>query len=338
MMLMLCEICNLININTNNLLTYADSIETINDDNLKAIFTESLYDDLGFLQRLVIELTEFLSQKTFTENVKHDIMYLDAKDKWLTVENGEHVLLGEGGEIKAGLGGKFTGKKMSDVVKNPTLSWLERQAPPQAQIRRLGHRSPETVFGESVESLISRGQEKKAAQLLMRDLHKNSGKTVTLEKATELLNSTYSFTDAGFRDIRKAYTTPNEAYPKALRQLKAVDEFVEISPKWEGGPLYRGVRVSDSVIATYKVGHIIDMRGPSSWSSDEDSARTFSASSAGQQNSVIFTLPSTNKATSIKHLSMYPAENEVLASSNAEYTIKSIKKKDKKYYVNLEEN
>ena len=45
----------------------------------------------------------------------------DEKDEnWITVENGEHVLLGEGGEIKAGLGGKF-----ADM--NPSEAWGEKQ-------------------------------------------------------------------------------------------------------------------------------------------------------------------------------------------------------------------
>ena len=40
----------------------------------------------------------------------------DAEENWITVK-GSHVLLGEGGEVIAGMGGKFTGKKMSDVSK-----------------------------------------------------------------------------------------------------------------------------------------------------------------------------------------------------------------------------
>ena len=39
------------------------------------------------------------------------------EDRWITVENGEHVLLGEGGEIKGGMGGKYTGKKIGELNK-----------------------------------------------------------------------------------------------------------------------------------------------------------------------------------------------------------------------------
>jgi len=44
----------------------------------------------------------------------------EKEENWITVENGEHVLLGEGGEIKAGLGGKFADMK-------PSEAWGEKQ-------------------------------------------------------------------------------------------------------------------------------------------------------------------------------------------------------------------
>jgi len=37
------------------------------------------------------------------------------EDKWLSTEEGNHFMIGEGGEIKVGFGGKFTGKKLSEI-------------------------------------------------------------------------------------------------------------------------------------------------------------------------------------------------------------------------------
>jgi SPP1 gp7 family putative phage head morphogenesis protein len=37
------------------------------------------------------------------------------EDKWITLQNGEHVLLGEGGGIKGGMGGKFNGKTLREI-------------------------------------------------------------------------------------------------------------------------------------------------------------------------------------------------------------------------------
>ncbi|GHV35082.1 hypothetical protein FACS1894187_07020 [Synergistales bacterium] len=39
----------------------------------------------------------------------------DDDEVWITTKNGSHVLLGEGGEVKAGMGGKFNGEKISAV-------------------------------------------------------------------------------------------------------------------------------------------------------------------------------------------------------------------------------
>ena len=39
-------------------------------------------------------------------------------EKWITTEQGSHVLLGPGGEIKGGLGGKFTGQNISSLPKS----------------------------------------------------------------------------------------------------------------------------------------------------------------------------------------------------------------------------
>jgi len=47
-------------------------------------------------------------------------------DKWITVKpngaehKGAHVKVGEGGEIKAGMGGKFNGEKLGEVRKDFT--------------------------------------------------------------------------------------------------------------------------------------------------------------------------------------------------------------------------
>jgi hypothetical protein len=39
----------------------------------------------------------------------------DDDEQWITTKNGAHILLGEGGEIKAGLGGEHTGENMSEL-------------------------------------------------------------------------------------------------------------------------------------------------------------------------------------------------------------------------------
>lgn len=69
--------------------------------------------------RSIVEAYNFrratrLAKRGLTVNVADSKTNLD-EDKWLTAKNGEHFLLGEGGEIKAGMGGKFTGKKPNEA-------------------------------------------------------------------------------------------------------------------------------------------------------------------------------------------------------------------------------
>jgi len=85
------------------------------------------------------------------------------------------------------------------------------------------------------------------------------------------------------------------------------------------------------------------MKGPSSWSSNESKSLNFAH--RGTERKVMFSLPTTNKAASVKHLSSMPSEDEVLAPSDVKYKVKSVDKRKKRghsestaiYYVELEE-
>lgn len=58
-----------------------------------------------------------LINSAFTSVPKDDIIERTDEDgdRWRTLSNGSRVLLGEGGEIKAGMGGKYTGQNIADV-------------------------------------------------------------------------------------------------------------------------------------------------------------------------------------------------------------------------------
>jgi hypothetical protein len=80
------------------------------------------------------------------------------EDQWITVESGQHVLLGEGGEIKAGMGGKFTGKKMSEVVKGEKNQF--RQTVSLEKLQTLNQKNQKfNVYGQSmtVDEILEKG-------------------------------------------------------------------------------------------------------------------------------------------------------------------------------------
>ena len=144
----------------------------------------------------------------------------------------------------------------------------------------------------------------------------------------------YSMTD--YSDIRRAQYE-NDVDSDAYKKAEAIERFIEQSPVWDGGELYRGVALPQSSIAHLKVGGRIDMKGMSSWSSDEKIAKSFADKS--YDSPVVFRSKGTKKGTSITHLSEFgKTESEVLVSGKATWTIKKISKVGKITYVDVDED
>jgi hypothetical protein len=94
----------------------------------------------------------------------------DALDeRWITLQNGSHVLLGEGGEIKAGMGGKFNGGNIKTVG---SISHASNKAPAHVQ------KAISTLVGSNtpVEYLI-KGYSERAQKNLEKARKAGPGKT-----------------------------------------------------------------------------------------------------------------------------------------------------------------
>lgn len=95
-----------------------------------------------------------------------------------------------------------------------------------------------------------------------------------------------------------------------------------------------------SVVKGLTVGGTFDVNlGTASWSTQESTARSFSKSGSGSRH-VVFVSQTQSKGTSIKHISYFAKENEVLVSKNAKYTITNISTKSGSpyTYVYVKEN
>ena len=127
--------------------------------------------------------------------------------------------------------------------------------------------------------------------------------------------------------------TKSEYYENAV----AVEDFIKNSPKWAGGTVYRGIGVpEDFDLSQYKKGAVIDMMGMSSWSSSISVANNFSA---GNKKKVIFVNNSkkSKNGTSVKRLSNYKMEQEVLFSNKARWKVDSQETVGNKTYVYVHE-
>lgn len=239
-------------------------------------------------------------------------------------------------EIKAGFGGKFNGSKLkskknvAEVTKKDQANKTEQtnktdkssttSQTATASMPQSGHLTGKERFGENTSI-------KDATKMLASELSENLGREITPKQADQMWDSLTDYTGTSYKKIREAFLDPKNADSKSKRQLKEVDDVIKGSPKWNGGMLYRGINVSDDILASFTPGENIDMKGPSSWSSKQEKAENFTW---GEGKKVMFLLPSTKKAASITHLSSMPSEKEVLAPSDAKYRIKSVEKKFQK--------
>jgi len=159
---------------------------------------------------------------------------------------------------------------------------------------------------------------------------------VSKEKATEMVDGVSNYSD-GFYDDLRAASRGEQADEGTQKMAQDVEDFIKASPKWAGGQLHRGIKIYDmndyaKILKSVQDGKPIDMRGMSSWSSDKDVAESFA--SAGKRHVILITNEkSTSHGTSIKHLSKYPHEQEVLMSKDAVFTPTRMEQKGDYVYI-----
>lgn len=167
----------------------------------------------------------------------------------------------------------------------------------------------------------------------------------TVQEAKDMFDAVQDFTGSAYSGIRrtqrgeKASDIP-ELQKKYDSEAKRIEGYIERAPKWGGGVTYRGMSLPASAVKGLKVGGTFDVNlGTASWSTQESTARNFAKSSSGDKP-VVFVSQTQSKGTSIKHISNFTKENEVLVSKNAKYTITNISTKPGSpyTYVYVKEN
>lgn len=163
---------------------------------------------------------------------------------------------------------------------------------------------------------------------IIREDFKKVGKDLDEEEALKYFNAIRSYTKEGYRDIRQAQLAELRGEPiedaDLKEQIALIEEYIASAPLYpEGAPLYRGfgsrsIKNLQAFEDAYVNGKPITMSGISSWTSDKDSAFDFLS---GKDHVAIFELVSNKTGVSIKHLSAFASEDEVLFGTNATYRI-----------------
>lgn len=172
--------------------------------------------------------------------------------------------------------------------------------------------------------LGSRQDQIKAVQ---SDVFRGNGTTISRERAEEMLDSVrYYSGEPGYTFIRGAYNNPG-AHPSDAAALASLDDYLRRSPKWKG-TIYRGIHVTPSIVEKILADGIVDMLGPSSWSSSAGVAEKFSRGLFEQlpdgQN-VVFVLPENRSGVSVTHIATFNGtEDEVTAPSGITYVVERV--------------
>lgn len=145
---------------------------------------------------------------------------------------------------------------------------------------------------------------------------------VDRDTAEEMYDATTSFTDGFYKQIRTAGfkgSPPASAYEK--QQADLVDKMIEKAPKFDG-EVFRGIgtdpATAKQIIQKAKDGHLINQMGAASFSTDEKIAYNF-AQGESEGAMIIFVTKGVQNGTSVRALSKYTNENEVLMSSQARW-------------------
>ena len=154
------------------------------------------------------------------------------------------------------------------------------------------------------------------------------GKDLDRQEARKYMNTIYQYSDYLYKDIRRAQLAELRGEPIEDARLKEkidlIEEYIASVPLYpENIPLYRGFgsRSIENLQAfedAYKNGELITMSGIASWTSRKSTAHRFLKN---KEHVALFELVSNKTGVSIKHLSMFPGEDEVLFGTNATFRI-----------------
>lgn len=153
-------------------------------------------------------------------------------------------------------------------------------------------------------------------------------KGATTDEVERYSKSLEAYTGVFYDDIKKAYRNKysgkkvDKGFEKYSNDL---DDFIYRSEKYEG-TIYRGLSLTEDdaseIIQNLKKGKTMDMQGVSSWSSNRNISISF-ADTKDKEKEICLLFNVENKSgTSIRELSEFPIEDEVLHPTTSRYILK----------------
>ena len=160
---------------------------------------------------------------------------------------------------------------------------------------------------------------------------KNFGKEMTKEHAEKIVDAVNDFSNKWYKKIRHTQMGLIEN-TEAMEKAKLIEEYIKISPRYtKNETIYRGMRYKRDEMDLLQPGDILLPKAMASYSSDLKIAKNFS----GGDGVILRLKDSTNKGISIKHISSYADEEEILMSGTAKFKITGKEIIDNRLFIDI---
>lgn len=229
--------------------------------------------------------------------------YIGDADKWITLpKSGEHVKLGENGEVKAGMGGKFTGQKINEVGK--TTSSPERTNKPASSTP-----AAPTVAAAPVKPATG-NKAHAAAQAKLSPAE------------TEALKN---YTGSMYVDLNARLRAGKPISKGDKKDFEQMQKAFSAASTTENMTVFRGI--NGEKFANLKPGESFSDKAYSSTSTNKDTANVFSG--YGDTQSILnIEVPKGSRAISAESFSAFKSggksENEIILDKDANYVVTKV--------------
>lgn len=177
------------------------------------------------------------------------------------------------------------------------------------------------------------------------------------QKINDYYNAAYGFSYQWDYEIRRYQSglldhtfvsRHGHSYEEIKKRAEDLEEWIDRSPKWDGGTTYRGMCLSKK-----QLGDLIDkltseegagMLGASSWSTDKETSTYFAGVGYHDEitpyelktQKVVLVAKTQKNATSLRYLSRFKGEFEVLSSQRNRYRFLRMRERGGYIYIEVE--
>ena len=177
------------------------------------------------------------------------------------------------------------------------------------------------------------------------------------QKINDYYNAAYGFSYQWDYEIRRYQSglldhtfvsRHGHSYEEIKKRAEDLEEWIDRSPKWDGGTTYRGMCLSKK-----QLGDLIDkltseegagMLGASSWSTNKETSTYFAGVGYHDEitpyelktQKVILVAKTQKNATSLRYLSHFKGEYEVLSSQRNRYRFLRMRERGGYIYIEVE--